>query len=199
MLLYIAYDRKACMQFLARGKRGIVYRTTYKGKSAVVKEKRSDSTVLNNIQNEAYWLNVLNKKGIGPKLYAYKNGQLVMEYIKGEPIVSWLEKNKTKKTLVRKILKNVLQQCYIMDKLHVEKKEMHRPVKHILIRRNKPVLIDFERCRISLKPSNVTQFAQYLRKINLLKFNKKVLQQYRLKQEKDTIMKIMASLHEPLL
>ena len=40
---------------------------------------------------------------------------------------------------------------------------MHHPVKHIIIGKNrKPVLIDFERCRKTEKPKNVTQFCQFL-------------------------------------
>ena len=49
---------------------------------------------------------------------------------------------------------------------------MHHPFKHILINRNKAVLIDFERTHVTEKPQNVTQFCQYItsgRILNVLK------------------------------
>jgi predicted Ser/Thr protein kinase len=39
---------------------------------------------------------------------------------------------------------------------------MHHPVKHALVRGKKIVLIDFERCKTSLRPKNVTQVCQFI-------------------------------------
>lgn len=178
------------MKFLAKGKRGIVFKTTYKGKAVVVKEKRNDSAAINSIENEAHWLRILNKESIGPKMYSFSNGRLVMEYIGGEPFHKWFEKHRKKKGLVGNILKKVLQQCYSMDRLSVEKKEMHRPIKHIIVRDNKPILIDFERCRKTLKPSNVTQFCQFLRRLKLMKQNKKLLSSYKKTMSRENLQKI---------
>ena len=50
-----------------------------------------------------------------------------------------------------------------MDILGVNKQELTNPYKDILITKgNKAVMIDFERCRESKKPKNVTQFLQYI-------------------------------------
>jgi len=50
---------------------------------------------------------------------------------------------------------------FVLDKLGVNKEEMHHPYKHVLItKKQKPVLLDFERCHLSEKPKNVTQFCQ---------------------------------------
>ena len=51
-----------------------------------------------------------------------------------------------------------------MDKLKINKEEMHRPYKHIVIeaKTKKPVLLDFERCHKSKEPVNVTQFSSYI-------------------------------------
>ncbi|RMF54400.1 hypothetical protein D6745_05420, partial [Candidatus Woesearchaeota archaeon] len=35
-------------------------------------------------------------------------------------------------------------------------------VKHIIVEKGKPVMIDFERCHYTKKPKNVTQFCQFL-------------------------------------
>ena len=36
---------------------------------------------------------------------------------------------------------DVLEQCFVMDKLGINKLEMHHPVKHVLIKKNKKVLM----------------------------------------------------------
>ncbi len=45
---------------------------------------------------------------------------------------------------------------------------MHNPVKHIIIGK-KVVMIDFERCIISESPKNVTQFVQFLTKLDFIR------------------------------
>ena len=49
-----------------------------------------------------------------------------------------------------------------MDELGINKFEMHHPLKHIIIEKNTPVLIDFERCRHTDDPKNVSQFCDFL-------------------------------------
>ena len=150
--------------FLANGKRGITYLALYNGEHVVIKQKNPHSTALQTLANEANWLHILNKKGIGPKFIAHERGNLMMEYIAGVLFEEWLEKQKSEKIIFR-VVKDLFEQCYTMDKLQVDKKEMHKPYKHIIVRRNKPIMIDFERCKQTVKPSNVTQFCQYLRKL----------------------------------
>lgn len=179
--------------FLAKGKRGVVYLVACNGKKAVIKEKRPESTAINAIENEAHWLRILNKHGIGPKFRSFKDNKLIMEYVEGELFLDWLAHQKSK-FMIKKCIKEILKQCYIMDRLGIEKKEMHRPVKHLIIRNSKPVMIDFERCRRTLKPSNVTQFCQYLRKLDLIEFDQELLQAYQNNKNKKQFNHILSSL-----
>ena len=56
-----------------------------------------------------------------------------------------------------------------MDKLRINKQEMSHPQKHIIIEKsNNPALIDFERCKYTLNPSNVTQFCDFLSSTNII-------------------------------
>ena len=83
-----------------------------------------------------------------------------MEYIKGDRILDYLKKaNKTQKIA---ILTKILDQLYIMDKLKINKLELTNPYKHIIVRNNEPIQIDFERCIYTNSPKNVTQFIQFL-------------------------------------
>src|SRR3989344_7039323 len=139
------------MEFLGKGKRGKVYLENG------IATKFSQSF---RVKNEVYWLKILNKHKIGPKLVSYNEDSFSYKFIKGIEIVPWIEKSNKKEII--KILKEIIKQCEILDSLNVNKKEMNHPYKHILIEKNKPVMIDFERCKITENPKNVNQFFQFL-------------------------------------
>ena len=66
----------------------------------------------------------------------------------------------------RMILSYLKAQKYLNSKYHRQNKdEMHHPLKHIIITPSGPVLIDFERCKETKKPKNVTQFVEFLCRI----------------------------------
>jgi len=140
-----------------KGKRGMVYGIL----NLAIKVERKDSGAINRIKNEAKWLKILNQYKIGPKIYFSWDNFIVFEFVKGKRILDYFEGTSEKDKL--SIVKEVLRQCRALDKLHVNKFEMHHPIKHILIKKNKKiVMIDFERCKYSLYPKNVTQFVQFL-------------------------------------
>jgi len=147
------------VKYFAHGKRGVVYTGKYKGKKIAVKTKNPRSQVQHTIENESNMLKILNRYKIGPKLYFKGDNYLVYEFIDGKFIKDWFPK--AGKPAIRKVLKEVLLQCHKMDKLQINKKEMHHPVKHVLIGK-KVVLIDFERAHKTIAPKNVTQFCNYI-------------------------------------
>src|SRR3989344_8308967 len=152
------------MQYLTKGKRGLIYLDYLNGKKVVVKKVNPTSTAINRIENEINFLKILNKYHIGPKLLAENQDSFTMEFVEGLLFDDWLIKSYNKKVII-----NLLEQCYTLDKLKINKLELHNPVKHIIIKKNNPVMIDFERCKRTLAPKNVTQFVQFLRKRNLVK------------------------------
>ena len=88
-----------------------------------------------------------------------------MEYVNGETIGNYIKENGMDEKIVQS-----LKICRTLDKLHINKKEMNHPDRHILIS-NRVVFIDFERATIKKRPSNVTQFVVYLnKKLNLFKW-----------------------------
>jgi len=169
-------ERKNVMgvKYLTHGKRGNIFvgnldkskrvKTHFAKKEIVkvgIKVKRKESTALQRMENEAKWLKVLNKKGIGPHFLFSGEGYLVYEFVEGKFILDWI-KNENKKEIL-KVLVNVLEQCYILDQLGVNKEEMHHPLKHVVVDKfNVPVLLDFERCNRSEKVKNVTQFVEFI-------------------------------------
>ncbi len=153
------------VQFLSRGRRGIVFRGRYNDRDVAVKIQNPTSHAHHRIEHEALMLGKLNKHGIGPKLYAAPDGILIMEFISKQTLEEWMQRVSV--TRVRNVLIEVMHQCFIMDRMRIQKEEMHHPHKHILMRKDRPVLIDFERARSTDKPHNVTQFFQYMRNSRL--------------------------------
>lgn len=178
------------MKFLAKGKRGMVYLDKKDGKFVCIKKSGE-----NRVRNEVYWLKILNEVNIGPKLINFTKTSFCYEFVEGKFILDYLE-GKSNKTVI-KIVKNVLKQCRKMDKLRVNKFEMHKPLKHIIIKNDKPVMIDFERCSGSLFPKNVTQFCQFLTSKHFpnLKLDKKemikILKEYKKDESEKNFKKIL--------
>ena len=147
-------SKKCKMEIYAKGKRSFIYK---KG-GIIIKKIRPDTTAINRLENEAHWLKILNKHKIGPKFIKLESDALFMEFIEGTPLVKY---NCPKKEL-KILLKDLLEQCYILDKLKVNKLEMHHPIKHVIVRKNKIILIDFERCKLTENPKNITQVCQFI-------------------------------------
>ena len=81
--------------------------------------------------------------------------------MEGQFILDWI-KQQNKSSIIF-ILKQILDQCYVLDSLGINKEEMHHPLKHIIITgERQPVLIDFERTSPANKPKNVTQFIEFI-------------------------------------
>lgn len=146
------------MELFAKGKRALIY----KEKNTIIKVERQDSTAVNRMHNEAEWLTILNKHKIGPKIIKLEHNKLSMEYIPGPNLEKYLSKA-TKKEKVR-MLTQLLDQARTLDKLQVNKMEMHRVTKNAIVKKNKLILLDFERCKRSPSPKNVTQACQFINK-----------------------------------
>lgn len=164
--------------YFKKGKRGFIFTGNFKGKKVAVKIKNPESSAVLRIENEANFLKKLNKKGIGPKLLFFGDDFIVYEFVDGISFTDFLKNKNSNKNIVLKLIKNIFNQLFILDKLNINKEEMSHPQKHILINsRNKPVLIDFERCHYSIKPGNVTQFCDFLMSgmVKTLLKNKRVM------------------------
>jgi putative serine/threonine protein kinase len=179
------------MEFLAKGKRGIVY--IDRESRTVTKTINPKSTAQNRLAIEADFLKKLNEQCIGPKFIAYENGTLTMEFIDGDRILDYLRNNSTTKKDTIIIIKKIFDQAHQLDILGINKLEMTNPYKHIIIRKKpgkkdrtliEAVMIDFERCRYSKKPKNVTQFVQFLVSANV----ERILQSKRIFLDKEKIL-----------
>ncbi|MBW3004569.1 methyltransferase [Candidatus Woesearchaeota archaeon] len=147
------------IDYLAQGKRGVVYTGKYRNKKIAIKTKRKESEAVGRIQNEIQYLQLLNKHKIGPKLVLHDTNWLAYEFVPGEFIRDWIPKAKKKD--VKRILKIIFSKCYKLDQLGINKEEMHHPLKHVIIGKSVK-MIDFERAKKTKDPKNVSQFAQFV-------------------------------------
>jgi HemK-related putative methylase len=160
------------LEYFTKGHRGLLFRADYKSKKAVkpknvvIKIKNPKSKAENRIKNEVNFIKLLNKYNIAPRLLLNDKDYFIYEYVEGLFFPQFVKELLNKfgdKSRIITIIKNIFNQLYILDKLRIDKEEMHHPYKHIVINKNnKPVLLDFERCHKVKKPKNVTQFCQYL-------------------------------------
>ncbi|MDP3733684.1 MAG: methyltransferase [Nanoarchaeota archaeon] len=162
------------LHYFAKGKRSFVYtadldkniwiKSHFSRKEKVtvaVKVLREDSQAVGRIENEIKWLHTFMKEGIGPRLLFHGNNYLAYEFVDGVFIADWITQSTKEET--RNVLLTILEQCFVMDRFNVNKEEMHHPLKHIIIdRNNHPTLIDFERCKETESPQNVTQLVEFI-------------------------------------
>ncbi|MFP4567808.1 MAG: hypothetical protein ACLFN8_02595 [Candidatus Woesearchaeota archaeon] len=155
-------------EYFSRGKRGFVYLSEHAGEKYLIKVKNPDSTASNTIYHEYHNNLELNKIGVGPVVFFYDADLdfVVRDFVDGLDFFSWVkfveDKNKIKVFLL-----DLLDQCHRMDIMRINKLEMNHPHKDLLVLNDLPVIIDFERCKKTRKPKNVTQLCQFLISGNL--------------------------------
>lgn len=148
---------------LTKGHRGLIHIGRWKNRKITIKSQRRDIDAKETVDNEVKQLRLLNRKGIGPKVIFSGKDYFAYSYIEGHFIKKWLERKETKKKDALIVIRRVFDQMFTMDQMGLNKEEMHHPLKHIIVQKNnRPVLLDFERCRPRDKVHNVTQFAQFM-------------------------------------
>lgn len=143
------------------GNRGIIYTADYKGKKVAIKLKKPESEAIGRMRNEGKTLALVNAHGMGPKLVEAKPDFVAYEFVEGTHVRNWLPD--APKAKVKPVLKDLFEQGFKLDQMNLTKEEMHRPLKNAIVtKKNKVVLIDWERSHPSKKPHNVTQLCQFI-------------------------------------
>lgn len=159
MLKWLEKNGISGVKKFMKGHRGIIYTGIHGKRKVAIKVQRKDIGVEKTVDLEANVLKKLNRRGIGPKIVLTEPDMIVYEFIKGDFIEKFIEKSPKYK--IREVLVEVFRQCFVLDRMKLNKEEMHNPYKHIIIDIH-PVMVDFERCKPTTDPKNVTQFCQYI-------------------------------------
>ena len=146
---------------LGKGYVGVVVVATMKGQKVALKMRRIDADRLD-FNHEAEMLQKANAIGIGPKFIAVSGNFLFSQLIDGDLLEDWLETQRDK-TLIRKVLVDILEQCWRLDEVGLDHGELSKAPKHLLVdKESKPFIVDFETASVVRKVINVTSVCQFL-------------------------------------
>ena len=146
---------------LGKGCVGIVT-VAYRDREKVALKVRRIDADRSRMTQEAGMLQRANSVRVGPRLLGASKNFLLMQFIDGDLLPKWLEKRR-EKAQVRRVLREVLEQCWRLDKAGLDHGELSHAPKHIIIgKEGNPFIVDFETASTNRKPSNVTSICQFL-------------------------------------
>ena len=146
---------------LGKGYVGVVVVAHVNGQRAALKMRRIDAD-RQSLEHEAELLTKANTIGVGPKFLAVSKDFLLMQLVDGDLLEDWLETHKDK-PLIRKVLVDILEQCWRLDEAGLDHGELSKAPKHLLVdKADKPFIVDFETSSVVRKVINVTSVCQFL-------------------------------------
>jgi putative serine/threonine protein kinase len=132
-----------------------------KGQKVALKMRRIDADRLD-FSHEAEMLQKANTIGVGPKFIAVSNNFLLSQLIDGDLLEDWLQTPR-EKGLIRKVLVDILEQCWSLDESGLDHGELSKAPKHLLVdKMDMPFIVDFETASTMRKVINVTSVCQFL-------------------------------------
>lgn len=152
------------IRILGKGSEGLVLKVQdIHSKTLALKIKRIDSC-RTDMQNEFEFYQSINRNNLGPKAFSYTKNALLMEFIEGLSARNWFLNSNMNLDLIRKIIINILTQCYTLDKLHIDHGQLNKLDNHVIISRSgsKCTIVDFESASCIRKVNNVTSAFQGL-------------------------------------
>jgi putative serine/threonine protein kinase len=149
------------LSVLGKGYVGVVVAAHVGCETCALKMKRVDAD-RESLEREAELLAKANSVGVGPKFLAVTKHFLLMQLIDGDLLEVWLQTHKTKEA-IRKVLADILEQCWRLDEISLDHGELSKAPKHLLLNSSdKPYIVDFETASTQRNASNVTSVCQYL-------------------------------------
>ena len=146
---------------LGKGYVGVVVIAHVRGEKLALKMRRVDADRID-LKHEAEMLQKANAINVGPKFIAVSKNFLLSQLIDGDLLADWLEKHREME-LIRKVLVDILEQCWRLDEIGLDHGELSKAPKHLLVgKADKPFIVDFETASVERKVINVTSVCQFL-------------------------------------
>lgn len=152
------------MPVLGKGCVGLVVVANTETGRVALKIRRVDAD-RKGMEHEAEMLKKANSIGIGPRFIGFDEDFLLMEFIEGVLLPKWVAnlKGRGAKKRIRSVLRDILEQCWKLDKAGLDHGELSRAPKHIIIdEEDKARIVDFETASLMRRVSNVTSSCQFL-------------------------------------
>ena len=204
--IYIKVERGGELLKLGKGYRGMVFKGRMSGEDVALKVLRTDST-LRNLVEEAENTKLANSVGVGAKLRASSDHVIVLEYVDGMDLDTWLKELDVHEVrLLKKVLASCFRQARILDEIRLDHGELSDARRHIILRRDlSPVIIDYGKASRRRRPSNVTSFFSYVtfgrhagKILQMLGLSKPPIdssRMYKLKMDEPSFNKLLNSLN----
>lgn len=150
-------------RMIAKGHSSFVFLVSRSGKRFALKLEREDSPRKDMLKKEVSNLRKANSLGIGPKLYDYdsKLRVVLMEFVSGQPLSAWLQSN-IKRSELLAFLEELFYQAAVLDNASLDHGQLGGRGVNILVRNNRPVIIDFEKASQKRKPHNFSKLFAWL-------------------------------------
>jgi putative serine/threonine protein kinase len=146
---------------LGKGCIGIVAIAYKDGEKVALKIRRTDADRAS-MRREAEMLRMANVVSVGPRLLGVSKDFLMMQFVEGELLPNWLDE-KVGKARTKRVLRDVLEQCWRLDVGGLDHGELSRAPKHVIVTAEDNVfIVDFESASVNRRPSNVTSICQFL-------------------------------------
>lgn len=152
------------ISILGKGNEGLVLKVLdYANKAMAVKIRRTDSC-RDEMTDEFNFYKNVNLHDIGPKVHFHTKNILLMDCIEGLPARKWFFSFKPNFDLVRRIIIDILNQCYKLDEMGIDHGQLNKLDNHVIISPDgsKCTIVDFESASNKRKVNNVTSALQGL-------------------------------------
>lgn len=149
---------------LGKGSEGLVLKVIdHYNNVKAIKVRRTDSSRAN-IKNEFDLYQYANRYDIGPKVYNCTKNILLMECLDGLSARDWFLSFNSDLTIIRKVLVDILNQCYRLDNIGIDHGQLNQLDNHIIITPDgsRCTIVDFESASKNRKVNNVTSVLQGL-------------------------------------
>ena len=135
-----------------------------KGKKFALKVEKGKSPRKDFLRKETENLKSANSINVGPELIGYdsESKAVLMEFIEGVTFEKYLFETNVSKKQLHKVITELLKQAKKMDEIGLDHGQLAGRGSNILVMKNKPVLIDFEKASQVRKPGNFNQLKSFL-------------------------------------
>jgi putative serine/threonine protein kinase len=160
-LEFIGEKQVLNLHVLGKGCVGIVTIAYKDSEKVALKIRRTDADRAN-MRREAEMLRKANLVDVGPRLLGVGKDFLMMQFVEGELLPKWLEE-KVGKARTKRVLRDVLEQCWRLDVAGLDHGELSHAPKHVIVTaEDNAFIVDFESASVNRRPSNVTSVCQFL-------------------------------------
>lgn len=152
------------LPILGLGYVGAVVLVFWEGRPCALKIRRLDSNH-DNLWLEIDCLAKANQIGIGPRLLKGSADFLLMEFVPGRSLLTWLQTHQGQEhqILRRTVMENILSQAFALDQLGLDRGDMGRLTQDVIVNDQcQPVLLDFSGASLNRRPQNLTSALQGL-------------------------------------